>query len=53
MMNCQSNTKLHQIFSITIDDVTVRLIFTAEVNHEVPAIVRDMLKKPYLQQHTA
>jgi len=39
-----------QISSITIDGITVRLIFAAEPNREVPCVVHDMLKKSYLQR---
>lgn len=52
MMNFLENTKFHQVSSIKIDDATVQLIFAAEANREVPAVVWDMLKKSYLQQHS-
>ncbi len=52
MTNCPPNATFHQVSSLKIDGVTVQLIFAAEVNREVPAVVWDMLKKSYLQQHS-
>lgn len=39
--------------SITVDGIPVRLIFAAEANREIPDIIRDMLKKSYLQRQGA
>lgn len=36
--------------SIIIDGIRVRLIFAAEANCEIPLVIRDMLKKSYLQR---
>lgn len=38
------------VSQVTIDGITVTLIFAAEKNGEVPCIVRDILKGSYLQQ---
>ena len=39
--------------SITVDGITVRIVFAAEANCELPLIIRDMLKKSYLQRQSA
>ena len=39
--------------SITVDGITVRLVFAAEANCELPLSIRDMLKKSYLQRQSA
>lgn len=38
---------------VTVQGITVRLIFAAEQNCEVPAIVRNLLKGSYLQRQGA
>lgn len=38
---------------VTVQGITVRLIFAAEQNREVPAIVRNLLKGSYLQRQGA
>lgn len=35
---------------VIVQGITVRLIFAAEQNREVPAIVRNLLKGSYLQR---
>lgn len=37
----------------TVQGITVRLVFAAEQNHEIPAIVKNLLKGAYLQRQGA
>ena len=48
-----TNNQFQQSSSITVDGITVRLVFAAEANCELPLIIRDMLKKSYLQRQSA
>lgn len=50
MTNPKQTRRFQQTYSITIDDITVQLIFASESNHEIPLAIRDMLKKSYLQR---
>ena len=44
---------LQQRANVTVNGITVQLIFAVEANTEIPNIIRDMLKKSYFQQQGA
>ena len=48
-----TNNQFQKSSSITVDGITVWLVFAAEANCEVTLIIRDMLKKLYLQRQSA